>query len=412
MNSGKLRPTESVAAAITLVNISEELRAALDALLTSYKKECMTEAEDLGPTKSLKDHLDGDEDIAKILLQLSGTRARSEHSGGAEGDEEISRKPWRNEVEGMRVRVWHLILKKASDISIATGILSFPNLAGGIVASACAMSFTYLDAVFFFALHILLGGVEGALAGSLFGSISLTAAAYFTIKHFVRSYIMYDEGDAVSHVLNVARSGEAGFEYGVVDAWNSARGVLPSILKTLENVADGASDTLADIMVTKIIKERYTYNGTSEGLNLEACRGYDSSGRRHHKLFEDGVLGGILNSAITTINTDALEKKKWRRNTIFATTDLALNIGEIIYNTKLQQDNIKKEAERQASLAMDTDIPEGRTPLINTSSAPAAAASQSTISGRSSGTSAQKKRGNDDILGTDILGTRPSKRKT
>ena len=357
MDSSTLQPTYSVATAAGTLLTMKNRDEALKDLMEVLKQECLSATMldgkiQITGAKSLREHLEEDEEIAEILLHLSSP-GHSGRGGGGSGGGRYGEKKWRNDIEGKRVRVWHFLLKKASDISIAWMGVSFPNVMGAVAGSVCAMSFTYLDAIFFTALHILMGGLKGA-ALSLLGSISLTLMAYVAIKAFVTAYILR-EVPASTHVINVATAVDEEIGNNVKDAWDQiqTREIIPKILDTLGKVTDATADSLADIMLTRIIRNRYIYpDDPQKGLDSEECKGEDKDGDEH-KLFDSELQKGLLNSAITHKEPE-LSAKRNRRNTIFAATDLGKDVFEIIYNTKIDQDERREREEEAAGYASET----------------------------------------------------------
>ena len=360
---GGMEQTGSVAAAMTLANIAniEEVKSALNSLLDLKTEECW----DVKMDGSLEvfpliTFISVDEEMTSSALTLLSISSAEAMDGGALGgvpQASYGKKPWTNDVEGAWVRIWHLILKKASDISIATAGLSFPSAVGAATFSACALSFSYLDAVFVTALYILLGGVQGAWL-SWFGSITLTAAAYVAIKTFVKTYIQNDSSAAADQeqFINPAAQMDQNIHDGFADAWISTRAIVPDIWETLAEGWGSASDILADIMVTRLIRKRYIWVDratgveSERGLDANDCKGEDSRGTLH-KLFGSGAEGELLNSAITVSNAAQLPQRKAHRTKIFATKELVRNIGKIIYNIKAEQDETRAEGTEAAAAA-------------------------------------------------------------
>jgi hypothetical protein len=181
------------------------------------------------------------------------------------------------------------------------------------------------------------------------------------------------------HVINVAAACDEQIGRDVKNAWEQTRDVMPGIIEKIGQVADYAADSFADIMVTRIIRDRYIYlEDSDKGLDSERCKGFNTHGRdplTPHKLFGGKLHGGLLNSAITHQEPE-LAKKNERRRNIFATKALAAEIGEIIYNKKIDQDEIREAAEAasegsQAPSAMPSNISGLATrSLIHASSAP------------------------------------------
>jgi hypothetical protein len=143
---------------------------------------------------------------------------------------------------------------------------------------------------------------------------------------------------------------------------------MPQIIDVMGKTADGAADSLADIMVTRIIRNRYHFEGFEGGLDSEQCKGYDSLGVEH-KLFASAMYSGLLNSAITHQGED-LTNKNMRRNNIFAVRDIAENVFEIIYNKKIEQDAARDRAEKEAAQQAAQQAAEEEATLTHTAALP------------------------------------------
>jgi len=282
-------------------------------------------------------------------------RKMSELEGGGKGPTladtepaEFSKEPWKNENQGKKVQWWHFIIKKAFEIAIATVSVTQPVAMMSACTYGAAKGLGYLDAVFFTVLYALRGCIIGT-SHSWLGSITLTAMAYSAISTAVKTYINTDlSGPRRSeYVKNIALECDTEINDSVWSAWSETRNLIPQFLKYPGIGIDKASDCLADLMVTRIIRERYRFDEYGdEGIESNACLAEgpllpNEERRRSYKLLDEW---GLLNPEITK-QGEELNSKKNTRLAILSATDLLHDIYAIIYNKKIRQD--KERAEEQ-----------------------------------------------------------------